>query len=71
MHVSEKLLSNYESLYELGLCTKHYMHDSVLFINDEGVAGHQAVVFHNDGGYRELGYYPTPSEAYSSVICYG
>ncbi len=66
-----KMLSNYQALYDFGLCTMHHMHDSVLFINNEGDRGYEAIQFHNDGlDYRVLGFYATPAEAYSMAVCY-
>lgn len=72
MRTYQTLLTDYETLYRCGMCTKHHMHDGIVFINDEGVVGFEAIKFHNDGmDYRMLGYYPSPAEAYSSVMCYG
>ncbi len=72
MNTYQEMLSNYETLYSFGLCMKHHMHNSVLFINDEGAKGFEAIQFHNDGlDYRTLGHYPSLAEAFSSVSCYG
>lgn len=63
-----RLLKAYTMWAFLNLCQKHYTHDSVFFIINEGI-GFKAVKFYNDSNdYRVSGHVETLSDAYNEAF---
>lgn len=64
-----RLLKAYTMWASVNLCQKHYTHDSVFFIVDEGSIGFKTIKFYIDSNdYRVSGHVETLGEAYNEAI---
>lgn len=67
--LAKRIQANYERMVNI-TCTKHLVHDGVVYISDCGALGFRIIKFYDDIDYRIGSCHASAAEAYSYAMSY-